>query len=106
MHNDNEHQSYLHIVTVRKLVYRNMGSWFSSEKKSENAENIGNSNTNNVVIQEPVEVEHGDLLILVYIITVVCVIRLLIDTYRMYYTRMKKKFYKQRMCQRKLTGEA
>lgn len=69
-----------------------MGSWFSKHKKSETTENLGNSNINNVIISEPIEIAHWDLIVCIYIITVTAIINLGMTISKAYRRNLKKKF--------------
>lgn len=67
--------------------------WFSSNvEKTEVSENLGNKNINNVIIQEPVKLDHNGLLICVYILTIVSVIKLLMTLYKSHKKNIKKKY--------------
>lgn len=69
--------------------------WFSSNTENK-AENLGNENVNNVVINEPVTLDHIDLIICVYIITVILVIKFILTLYQMHKKNLKKKYNTQK----------
>lgn len=69
-----------------------MGSLFSSDESNEQTENSGNSNINNVIIAKPVELDHADLAICIYIITAILIFNLIITMYKINQKYMKKKY--------------
>lgn len=62
----------------------------SSEETVNTAE--GNNNLNNVVITEPVQIEHKLIQYLLIVITVIKVIELAFVAYRCHQRRLKKKY--------------
>lgn len=70
-----------------------MGSLFSSEEET-TVENTGNSNTNNVIIGKPIELDHFDVILCIYLITLIVVIRAIYTAYKIHQKSLKKKYNK------------
>lgn len=68
-----------------------MGGWFSKEERNDKVDNFGNTNVNNVVIAEPIEIAHWDLIVCIYIITVSVVTNLSVMLWKTYRKNLKKK---------------
>lgn len=61
-------------------------------EESKQVDNDGNNNINNVVIAQPVEINHPDIGICIYVITVVLIIQLIMNLYNIHQRRLKKKY--------------
>lgn len=68
-----------------------MGALFSADETTD-TDNTGNSNVNNVIISKPVELDHLDLVICIYIITIILLAQFIITVYREHQKRLKKKY--------------
>lgn len=69
--------------------------WFSSDDEStKTTDNTGNENVNNVVIQSPVELGHKDLIVCIYILTIITVLKFIYLLYTVHKKNLKKKYAK------------
>jgi hypothetical protein len=68
-----------------------MGGWFSKNEENKNIENDGQV-TNNVVIGETVDIHNFEIIVLLYIITILKLIEFACFLYRNHTSKLKKKF--------------
>lgn len=67
--------------------------WFSSDDNSEKTtDNTGNENINNVIIQDPVKLQHTDLIICIYIITIILLLNFVYTAFKIYQKHLKKRY--------------
>lgn len=73
-----------------------MGSWFSKPQTS-NTDNKGvvQSSTNNITIQESVEIHNDIIILLLFIITCIMIFQVTLKTCALYKNKMKKQYRSQ-----------
>ncbi len=68
-----------------------MGSWFSSQKTEKNVENNGQV-SNNIVIEDAVQINNFEITLMLLIIVILKFIEFICFIYRIHLKRMKRKY--------------
>lgn len=73
-----------------------MGSWFSSSKKEtvKTLDSTGQVN-NNVIIHDDVKFQNMEMLVLLYVITIVKIIGLVLYIYKQHKKKLRREFVNQ-----------